>query len=167
MESSHSKHTLPNLRVRAAHVDDLESLNEMMYCLHEEHHELSPVLFRPPEQIEKSIAVYIDHPECLVFVAEVDNEVVGFVSGYFGQYESPVSQPVLMGTADELYITKPMRQHGLGAKLMEKLERNFIDYGAKFMFVEVWDKNKSAVAFYRRNGFINHIHCLMKDLSSN
>ncbi|WP_394243161.1 GNAT family N-acetyltransferase [Vibrio astriarenae] len=148
-----------------AHLDDLEDLNEMMYDLHDEHHQIAPDLFKPAEQIEKSIARYLEHPECLVYVAKVDEEIVGFVSGYFGQYQSPVSQPVLMGSADELYVDVQYRKGGIAQALMKRIEREFCDYGAKFMFVEVWDKNQAAVSFYRQLGFENHIHCLVKPLT--
>ncbi|QIA63404.1 GNAT family N-acetyltransferase [Vibrio astriarenae] len=154
-----------NFIIRSARFDDLEELNEMMYDLHDEHHQIAPELFKPAEHIEKSIAHYLEHPECLVYVAMCDDHVVGFVSGYFGQYQSPVSQPVLMGSADELYVDVQHRKGGIAQALMKRIECEFRDYGAKFMFVEVWDKNQAAVSFYRQFGFENHIHCLVKPLT--
>ncbi|CAM4432522.1 GNAT family N-acetyltransferase [Vibrio agarivorans] len=154
-----------DLVIRAATTTDLEALNEMMYCLHDEHHQMYAELFKPADQIEKSIAHYIDHPECLVLVAEHQQQVIAFVSGYFGQYQSPVSQPVLMGSIDELYVLSAYRRFGVGAQLLERMQRDFTHYGAKYLFVEVWDSNTAGVEFYRRLGFVNHIHCLAKPLT--
>lgn len=69
--------------IKPALFDDLEQLNDLMFELHDEHHIQSPELFKTAEEIEqeKSIARYLDNPECLVYVARVKDEIIGFVSG--------------------------------------------------------------------------------------
>ncbi|OZT82257.1 hypothetical protein CIK04_26810 [Vibrio sp. 03_296] len=56
----------------AARPSDLEALNDLMFDLHDEHHLQCPEFFKSAEEIEqeKSIARYLDDPECLVFVAK-------------------------------------------------------------------------------------------------
>ncbi|WP_423840445.1 GNAT family N-acetyltransferase [Vibrio mytili] len=153
--------------IKPARFEDLESLNDLMFDLHDEHHVQSPELFKTAEEIEqeKSIARYIDNPECLVYVAREAEVIIGFVSGHFCELISAVSNPVMMGSVDELYVLPAYRKQGVAIALLEKIESTFTDYGVKQMFVEVWDFNQQALALYKREGFAPHIHCLRKPLS--
>ena len=70
------------LTLRAAQHKDLEQLNELMFELHHHHYLASPEHFKTAEEIEqeKSIARYLDDPECLVYVALKGELIVGFVT---------------------------------------------------------------------------------------
>lgn len=154
------------LNIRAANQNDLESLNDLMFRLHDEHHHLSPQFFKTAAEIEqeKSIARYLDNPECLVFVACLDKQVVGFVTGHFCELVSTVSKPVQMGSVDELYVLKNCRNQGIAEGLCERIETTFKQYGVEEMFVEVWDVNRSAHGLYQKLGFVSHINWLRKSL---
>ncbi|RJX72859.1 GNAT family N-acetyltransferase [Vibrio sinensis] len=145
----------------------LEQLNDLMFELHHEHHLRDPKLFKTAQEIEqeKSIARYLDDPECLVFVAHVDETIVGFITGHFCELVSTVSQPVQMGSIDELYIQPDFRHNGIAKQLAMKLEARFEEYGVKEVFVEVWDSNEDAMQFYQQYGFDKHIHWLRKPIS--
>lgn len=123
-----------------------------MFELHDEHHLQSPELFKTAEEIEqeKSIARYIDDPECLVYVAKQGDEIIGFISGHFCELVSTVSQPVMMGSVDELYVLPEFRKQGTAQALINKIESTFSDYGAKQMFVEVWHFNQDAISLYEK-----------------
>ncbi|UUM29467.1 GNAT family N-acetyltransferase [Vibrio japonicus] len=153
--------------IRAANQSDLDQLNELMYLLHAEHHQQCPEHFKTAEEIEqeKSIARYLDNPECLVFVACEHDQIVGFVSGHFCELVSVVSKPVQMGSIDELYVLPESRKQGTAKALLEKMESTFIDYGVQQMFVEVWHFNQNALALYENQGFGHHIHWLRKPLN--
>lgn len=155
-----------SLIIRAANQNDLEQLNELMFQLHDEHHQQQPELFKTAHEIEqeKSIARYLDNPECLVFVACVEERVVGFISGHFCELVSTVSKPVPMGSIDELYVEPSHRNQGLAQSLCEKIEQRFIEYGVTEMFVEVWDFNQPANHLYQQLGFVSHINWLRKPI---
>jgi len=152
--------------IKPACFRDLESLNDLMFELHDEHHLQSPDLFKTAEDIEqeKSIARYIDDPSCLVYVARQEDEIIGFISGHFCELISTVSQPIMMGSIDEIYILPEFRKQGTAQALIRKIESTFFDYGVKQMFVEVWHCNQSAIALYEKQGFGHHIHYLRKPL---
>lgn len=152
--------------IRSATINDLEALNELMFDLHDEHHCQSPDYFKTAEEIEqeKSIARYLDDPQCLVFIACEQDEVVGFISGHFCQLVSTVSQAVQMGSIDELYIVPSWRKERLASQLLQKVEQRFKECGAEEIFVEVWAFNHSAMSFYHHCGFESHIHWLRKSL---
>lgn len=155
-----------SLTLRAAQSSDLEQLNEMMFDLHHYHHLASPEHFKTAEEIEqeKSIARYLDDPQCLVYVALKGQLIVGFVTGHFCELVSTVSKPVQMGSIDELFVLPDYRNQAIAEKLFSKLEKTFDDYGVKQVFVEVWDFNDNAKHFYQKMGFIPHIQWWRKSL---
>ncbi|MGF1905753.1 GNAT family N-acetyltransferase [Aliivibrio salmonicida] len=155
--------------IRRAKEIDLFRLNSMMYQLHDEHHQQCPELFKTASEIEeeKSISRYLDDPECMVYVAEKDDDIVGFVTGHFCELVSTVSKPVMMATIDELYVKKACRRDKIADKLMTRIEQELRDYGVKEIFVEVWGFNQSALDFYYQQGLKEHIHYLRKPLVDN
>ncbi|HGF7192426.1 TPA: GNAT family N-acetyltransferase [Vibrio cholerae] len=157
---------MTNISLSSASSADVEQLNQLMFELHDEHHQQCPEHFKTAEEIEqeKSIARYLDDPECLVYVAKQGEQIVGFITGHFCELVSTVSQAVMMGSVDELYVLPDFRGQGIARQLCHKLERVFKDYGVKQMFVEVWDFNQSAQDFYQCAGFVQHIHWLRKPL---
>ncbi|MBA5762945.1 GNAT family N-acetyltransferase [Vibrio sp. 404] len=152
--------------IRPAKVTDLEQLNELMYQLHHEHHLQDPVSFKTALEIEqeKSIARYLDNPECLVFVTLLEEQVIGFITGHFCELISTVSKPVQMGSVDELYVLPDFRSQKVAQSLYQVLEQRFEEYGVQQVFVEVWNFNQSACQFYSKTGFAHHIHWLRKVL---
>ncbi|EGA70410.1 hypothetical protein VISI1226_00055 [Vibrio sinaloensis DSM 21326] len=154
------------MKLRAANLNDLESLNDLMFQLHDEHHLQSPQYFKTADEIEqeKSIARYLDNPECLVFVATIDDQIIGFITGHFCELISTVSKPVQMGSIDELYVVVDYRNKGVAERLCQRIEQTFTDYGVTEMFVEVWDVNRSANCLYQKLGFVSHINWLRKPI---
>lgn len=152
--------------IRRARENDLYCLNSLMYKLHDEHHQQSPDVFKTASEIEeeKSIAQYLDDLDCMVYVAECNGMVVGFVTGHFCELVSTVSKPVMMATIDELYVEKEHRRQGIAEQLMERIELELKDYGVKEIFVEVWNFNQNALTFYHKQGLHEHIHYLRKSL---
>ncbi|USD66493.1 GNAT family N-acetyltransferase [Vibrio sp. SCSIO 43136] len=156
---------MKDITIRAARLDDLEALNQMMYDLHDFHHQANPALFKTAHDVEqeKSIARYLDHPECFVFVAQTD-QLVGFISGHFCELMSPIVEPVQMGSIDEMFVVSNHRNQGVAQLLFDRIQQSFIDCGVEQLFVEAWDFNQPALGFYKKSGFINHIHYLRKPL---
>ncbi len=155
-----------SLITRRAKESDLCYLNSMMYKLHDEHHQQCPALFKTAAEIEeqKSISLYLHDPECLVYVAEYDGNIIGFATAHFCQLISTISKPVMMATIDELYVELAYRRKNVAQQLMQQIEQELKDYGVKEIFVEVWHFNQGALNFYQQQGLKNHIHYLRKPL---
>jgi ribosomal protein S18 acetylase RimI-like enzyme len=155
---------MPSISISAAQVLDIEPLNGLMFELHDEHHRDCPEFFKTALEIEqeKSIARYLDDPECLVFVAKQNQEIVGFITGHFCELVSSVSKPIQMGSIDELYVKSDFRHQSIANKLCTTLHQRFKEYGVTQVFVEVWEFNSPAQQFYEQLGFEHHIHWLRK-----
>ncbi len=158
-----------NFTVRSATDADLETLNQFMYCLHQFHHQHVPEDFKTPEevQVEKSIALYLESPDCVVLVAESNGQVIGFVTGQFCELISPISKSVLMGNIDELFVVEQFQKCSVATVLLQEMEKRLAEYGVVQVMVEVWDFNHAARGLYKKLGFQSHIHCLRKKISPN
>ncbi|MDW6004095.1 GNAT family N-acetyltransferase [Vibrio mangrovi] len=154
------------VKIRLAKSSDLAALEKMMYDLHDEHHLACPQHFKVAKEAmeEKRIADYLESPEGLVFIAELNDQCIGFVSGHFADLVSSVSRNVFMGSIDEFYVLPQYRGQGIGSQLLKRIEKEFDDYGVQQMFVEVWDFNQSAIRLYQNLGFAHHIHWLRKGI---
>ncbi|MCW8344565.1 GNAT family N-acetyltransferase [Vibrio sp. ZSDZ65] len=158
--------------IRSAKTDDLDTLNDLMYELHQYHHHAVPEDFKSAEEVqqEKSVARYLDSPDCLVLVLTVDgsessaNSIVGFITAQFCELVSPISRPCLVGSIDELFVLPSHRQHGYAQALLAQAEHRLTELGASQIMVEVWDFNQSALNLYNKEGFFSHIHCLRKKI---
>lgn len=155
--------------IRPARLEDISQLNSLMFELHDFHHQSLPDDIKTAEEVEKekSIARYLEDPECLVYVSvdSATNKITGFVTGHFCELVSVVSKPIMMGSVDELYVKPSYRKQGVANALMQRIELTFEQYGVKKVFVEVWQFNQSALSFYRQHGFEHHIHWLSKPIS--
>jgi len=155
---------MTNFTIKSASRCDIAKLDNLMFLLHDEHHMAVPEFFKTAEEIalEKKIKHYFDAPDGIIFCAKRDDDVIGFITGHFSELVSTVSRPIFMGSIDELYVIPEYRKQGIGIALLNKIEREFKDYGVKQIFVEVWAFNKTAVDIYHNSGFEHHIHWLRK-----
>ncbi|HII07405.1 MAG TPA: GNAT family N-acetyltransferase [Methanotrichaceae archaeon] len=81
--------------------------------------------------------------EATTLVAE-DDEVTGFVMGFVnGEWSKVVTLDVL----------PERRREGLGKKLMEALEEEFVSQGARATLLEVSVENREALALYVKLGY--------------
>lgn len=158
---------MDTITINAALMGDLDDLNDLMFDLHDHHHQACPEHFKTAEDIEqeKSIARYLDDPECVVYVARKKGDIIGFITGHFCELISTVSKPIQMGSIDELYVVPEFRQSQVAGQLLDHVELIFEQYGVKQLFVEVWDFNQAAKSFYQKMGFTHHIQWMRKDLS--
>ncbi len=155
------------IKIRAAQSSDLETLNDFMFELHDLHHRLNCDLFKTPEEVEqeKSVARYLDDPECFVYLAEhQEHGAVGFITGHFCELQSSIMKPLQMGSIDEMYVEPKFRKQGIARLLFLRLEQSFKECGVKQIFVEVWQFNKAALSFYNTLGLEHHIHWMRKPL---
>ncbi len=155
-----------SITIRAAQSNDLEQLDKLMYRLHDFHHCHARESMKTASEIaqQKSIALYMNDPDSLVYIAELKGHIVGFITGQFCELISPISKPVQMGSIDELFVVEEWRKQGIAERLTKKISVTFEEYGVKKIFVEVWHFNHNAVNFYHKQGFTNHIHCLCKSI---
>ncbi|GAM59180.1 histone acetyltransferase HPA2 [Vibrio ishigakensis] len=150
-------------KVRIATPNDAEALLPLWLDLYRFHiAELGGKLNRA--EVETQLNNYLSHPECLHFLAQRNDEVVGFVAGELSRFSSPLKPSSYIGSIDHWYVAKDARKLGIGRALLEKIELAFAGLGAQKVQVEVWDFNKNALKYYQKQGYRAHIQVLEKTL---
>jgi GNAT superfamily N-acetyltransferase len=68
----------------------------------------------------------------------------------------------LRGFVDDFFVSKQCRRRGLGAVALRAVEQECVRRGVKALLVETSSANREALSVYRRAGFVDTGHLLMK-----
>jgi len=85
-----------------------------------------------------------------VYVADVENQLVGFSCGQIFRsmcYPSPYAE------ITELFVSEEYRRQGIGRRLMEHMEADLRKRGVNHFHILTLEKNISAQALYRSLGY--------------
>ena len=99
------------------------------------------------------------------YFASFNNDIIGYLKINFG-----FSQTELRGNKaleiERIYVLKAYQGKNIGQKLYEKAIEIAIQKNLDYIWLGVWEENEKAVAFYKKNGFIEfdkHIFYLGND----
>ena len=141
------------IKIRRATIEDLEiirNLNNNLFELEKENYDSTLIKDWPltDEGKEYFLDLINNH---YVIVAEIANEIVGYLAGSInekGSYEE-----IQYGEINNMLVSDEYRGYGIGKSLIN----NFKDYcnnnNIENLKVTASFKNKNAIDFYRRNGF--------------
>ena len=134
-----------NASLRIANKEDCPRLMELV-------HELA-LYEKAPEQVtvtlaEFEVAGFGNNPVWKAFVAEVDNEIVGFAL-YYVRYSTWKGNRMYL---EDLIITEKMRGNGIGKLLFDRLIQEAKELGFSGMVWQVLDWNEPAINFYKKYG---------------
>jgi ribosomal protein S18 acetylase RimI-like enzyme len=105
-----------------------------------------------PADIEHSLVVGLRaHPTTLIFLAYRDDGPVGIVTCFVG-FSTFAARPLI--NIHDLHVAPEHRGHGLGRALLEAVEAEARRLGCCKLTLEVQENNATALALYRRFGFV-------------
>ncbi|MEO1652021.1 MAG: GNAT family N-acetyltransferase [Bacteroidota bacterium] len=113
------------------------------------------------EQIQKELA----HPESEFFFLQKGAEVLGYLKVNWGKAQSEDKLPKAL-EIERIYLLKDWKGKGLGKLLLEKAYQVAQEKQMKCIWLGVWEHNKAALHFYKREGFVlfdQHIFVLGQD----
>jgi GNAT superfamily N-acetyltransferase len=138
-------------QIRPATDSDMPSVMELLRQKAE--FDGCPESFRATPEALRS-AWFSDPPRAAVLVAEVDGLLVGLAT-YFATFSTFLARPGLW--LDDLFVTAPHRNQGIGRALLNRLGRIADEYGCGRIEWTVATRNDRGIAFYEREGAsINH-----------
>lgn len=92
-----------------------------------------------------------------MYLAIVDNQAVGLIAGTLVKLDKvnklTTDNHIIKGQINELIVSKKVRNKGIGAKLMKKMETYFKHLGCRYVFIEVFGPNVKARQFYFNSGY--------------
>jgi ribosomal protein S18 acetylase RimI-like enzyme len=127
-----------------------------------------------PENMEKylrknfntaQIALEINNPESLFYLAFWENEPIGFLKVNLGEAQT---ESLYKNTLEiqRIYVLKGFHGKKIGQLLLDKAieiaKQDLVDY----IWLGVWEENHKALHFYNKNGFVTfdkHIFVLGND----
>lgn len=92
----------------------------------------------------------IDCSKGVCFIAEVENEPIGFVLGGIDNFGY---RTIKVAELDNLYVKEKFRSLGVGKKLVEVFKNWAKEKGAQKVGLNTFNLNKRAIHFYEEEGF--------------
>ena len=90
-----------------------------------------------------------------IYLYQEDNKIVGLIIGIINNEEKEEVgfQAPKRGRITELIVTSKIRSKGIGTKLLHAMEDYLHSVGCENILIGVFGYNKSAEAFYKKNGY--------------
>jgi diamine N-acetyltransferase len=158
------------IHVRRATANDYDNLCKVYDETDTLHRVNLPTIFKkpngPPREKDDYLEV-INDEDAGFFVAEVDEELVGFI--HILVRDTPVF-PVLIqqhyAVIDGIAIKSEFQNQGLGRILMEKAQEWAVIKGAEYIELNVYEFNENAISFYERLGYHTSSRRMRKNLKN-
>ncbi|HKZ26322.1 MAG TPA: GNAT family N-acetyltransferase [Rubrobacteraceae bacterium] len=141
--------------VRPGRRDDATAAARLWVMSAEEHTLYDPVYTTAPDAekvMRRFLSDLSSSSHSCLFVAEVDGEVVGFLSGELRE-GSPAFQPKTWAAVEDVYVTPDHRSSGIGHALFEACQEWARERGANGVSLQVAADNTRGRKFYQELGF--------------
>jgi len=125
------------LKIEKAKLNDLDAL-----------YKIERECFTTEAFTREHIAYLLESPNAVSLVARANHEIVGFIVGMIEDYGR-----VTVGHVYTIDVAPKHRRAGVGLKLLDELERVFLERGVKTSYLEVRIDNKAARELYRKKGY--------------
>lgn len=139
--------------IRKANINDLihiQNLNNSLFNLEYNNYDSTLKLGWPFEKDGEEY--FIDRiKNNLVFVAEIDEKIVGYLAGSVLEEMSYTIET--FAELDNMCIDTNYRGYGIGSKLIDEFKNYCKNLGIENIKVTAYAQNKQAINFYMKNGF--------------
>ena len=143
--------------IRKATAEEYETLYELFDELDALHRSNLPHLFQEPSGPVRQQGYFqglIADKNTLLLVAGVGEKVVGFVHAVIRDAPSiPVFIPQSSVIVDGIGVKAGFQNKGIGRMLMDSVHEWSVSKGAATIELNVYEFNKSAIAFYQSLGY--------------
>ncbi|MGH3089144.1 MAG: GNAT family N-acetyltransferase [Rubrobacteraceae bacterium] len=121
-----------------------------------EEHALYDPVYETSREAEKTMRSFLadlsSSSHSFLFVAEVEGEVVGFISGELRE-GSPTFHPRTWASVDDVFVDPEHRSLGIGRALLEDVKNWAAQRNADGVSLQVAAANERGRKFYRELGF--------------
>jgi len=135
--------------VRNATVEDSKSVLNLLRYIADLHRESRPDMF--PNLVSKydlnQVQERLSQDKNGVFVAVLDNNVIGYIF-----CDIITEGDGLTLYVDDLCVDPSVRKLGVGRALMDRASQYGRENGCRYLMLNVWEFNESAVGFYEKYG---------------
>lgn len=154
----------PHITIRPVSESDAEELvrvTQKSYLINQEYDEDFKKEFLFPDSSYDFFAQeMMEAGECF-FVAEISNNIVGFISGIKKEIPYRKSNYIEI---ESLAVDPHYSRMGIGGLLLNALENKARQLGFNKIYVNTYIKNRIATSFYKKLGFSEIDICLEKQI---
>lgn len=142
---------------------DLEAVNRIALQVHELHVSWRPDIYCHTDCIFPMDYLRENIREKSLFVAKIQDTVVGFVLFRIWEMKGSGNVPRKVLQLDSIGVDDSARNQGIGKQMMAELRVLARAFGCSDIQLTVYPQNDGAVAFYQKCGFtIRNINMQMK-----
>lgn len=110
--------------------------------------EIETECFKSEAFTKQQIAQLLTNPNCISLIAREGDEIIGFIIGMVYFKDNTLTGHIL--TID---VSSRYRRKGIGIKLLQELEKIFINRRVKVSRLEVREDNIAALNLYQKLGY--------------
>ena len=143
--------------IRRAENKDLDSINKLLCQVLDVHHNGRPDIFKAnaKKYTDSELVEIIADDKKPIFVAEKDNEILGYAFCVFQQYiGNNILTDIKTLYIDDLCVDETKRGMHIGKSLYEYVVGFAKDQGCYNVTLNVWSCNKNALKFYENMGLL-------------
>ena len=152
--------------VREATEADAGSISSLNTDVQAAHASAVPWLFKPagPDTFPPdAVALLLDEPGNLVFIAEVESSPAGYIyAEIIDRPETSFNYAYQMIYIHHVSVRPTLRRQGVGRALLEAVQAEASKRDIRMISLDVWTFNDAARAFFSRGGFAAHSERLWK-----
>jgi ribosomal protein S18 acetylase RimI-like enzyme len=154
-----------NVNIRLATVEDLTAICELAEQSLRLHYQHAPQVFAPPPGIERDREFWlslIQAQYACFWVAEQQQQVLGFCFARLLPAGLSFLRNRLLCHISTVVVDNRAQRQGIGANLVQAVERWAKQQRAAEVRLEVFDFNAAAIALYAKQGFHTQSHIMTK-----
>jgi ribosomal protein S18 acetylase RimI-like enzyme len=161
---------MDNIEIRKATIKDTELLlnigrQTFFEKFTENNSEENMLKFAAEAYTFEKIASEVNNPNSQFYLANLNNLTVGYLKINFGDAQTELQDPQAL-ELERIYVLKEFQGRKIGQLLFEKTLELAKKAMVNYVWLGVWEENKSAIKFYEKNGlkaFSKHIFMLGND----
>lgn len=144
---------MDNLSIRKAKIEELKIVQDLNSGLFTSDGPRDKFMDHnwPYEGGKEYFSKKITDDSSICLVAEVDNEIVGYLAGTVMEVES--WRPVKRTELENMFVKEEFRSNGIGAKLVSEFFNWSKTKGVQRSLVVAYATNEKAIKFYKKMGF--------------
>lgn len=156
------------ISIREATANDYNSLLELFNEIDALHRDNLPHFFQKPYGAAREKDYYLElitDENVALLIAEVGKNLVGFVHAIVRDTPAiPVFVPRRYAIVDSIVVKSEFQNHGIGRKLMDKMQEWAIAKAATSIELNVYEFNGTAISFYEKLGYQTFSRKMSKEL---
>lgn len=144
-----------DIKIRKAKEQDIKFINKLLYEVHKIHSDARPDLFKAgaKKYTDEELKVLITNEKTPIFVAEKNNEILGYVFCIYQQYVNNNNMTDIKTLyIDDLCVDEIARGQHIGKMLYDYVINFAKENGFYNVTLNVWASNINAVKFYENIG---------------